>query len=88
LSAGVHGGAQRSEAQMGEALGFLEMLPALKDLAEHRLSMSYDVEADVLYVNFKELACADGGELGEDDVIVRKVGGEVIGYTVLRASHR
>jgi uncharacterized protein YuzE len=74
--------------KMSEALGFLGMLPALKGLAEHRLSMSYDVETDVLYINFNKLACADNGELGEDDVIVRKTGGDVIGYTILHASRR
>ena len=73
---------------MSPALDYLRMVPALKDLSEHQLWMSYDAEADVLYVNFKKPSKADDGELGEDDVIVRKENGQVIGYTILHASQR
>lgn len=48
---------------------------------------SYDAEADVLYVHFREGEATDS-ELTEDDVIVRYDGEEVIGLTILRASKR
>jgi uncharacterized protein YuzE len=50
--------------------------------------MSYDPEADVLYVNFKSPNAADDSELTDDDIIIRYSGDDIIGYTVLNASHR
>ena len=41
--------------------------------------MSYDAEADVLYVNFKKPSEATDSELTDDDVIIRYEGEEVIG---------
>ena len=73
---------------MGDALSCLQMVPVLKELAEHRLSMSYDVEADVLCVNFKASGLVAEGQLGEDDVMVRRDGGEVVGYSILHTSQR
>ena len=49
---------------------------------------SYDEEADVLYLNFKKPSHADDSELTQDDIIVRYEKGEVVGFTVLRASKR
>jgi uncharacterized protein YuzE len=50
--------------------------------------MSYDAEADVLYVNFKKPSCATDSALTDDDVIVCYEGEEVIGLTILHASQR
>jgi uncharacterized protein YuzE len=50
--------------------------------------MSYDAEADVLYVNFKKPSCATDSELTDDDVIIRYEGEEIIGLTILHASRR
>ena len=50
--------------------------------------MSYDAEADVLYVNFKKPSDATDSELTDDDVIIRYEGEEVIGLTILHASQR
>ena len=50
--------------------------------------MSYDTEADVLYVNFKKPSYATDSELTDDDVIIRYEGEEVIGLTILHASQR
>jgi uncharacterized protein YuzE len=50
--------------------------------------MSYDAEADVLYVNFKRPSDATDSELTDDDVIIRYEGEEVIGLTILHASQR
>jgi uncharacterized protein YuzE len=50
--------------------------------------MSYDAEADTLYVNYKKPSYGTDSELTDDDVIVRYEGEEVVGYTILHASQR
>ena len=50
--------------------------------------MSYDAEADVLYVNFKKPSYATDSEHTEDDVIIRYEDKEIIGLTILHASQR
>jgi uncharacterized protein YuzE len=67
---------------------YLRLLPSLKHTEQGSLWMSYDAEADVLYVNFKKPSCATDSELTDDDVIVRYEGEEVIGLTILHASQR
>ncbi len=65
---------------------YLELIPALKQAPENAVWISYDREADVLYVNFQRPAIADGGDEIAEDVIARTSGGEIIGYTILNAS--
>jgi uncharacterized protein YuzE len=67
---------------------YLRLLPSLKQTEQGSLWMSYDAEADVLYVNFKKPSEATDGELTDDDVIIRYEGEEVIGLTILHASQR
>lgn len=67
---------------------YLRLLPSLKQTEQGSLWMSYDAEADVLYVNFKKPSEATDSELTDDDVIIRYEGEEVIGYTILHASQR
>jgi uncharacterized protein YuzE len=67
---------------------YLRLLPALQQTAQGSLWMSYDAEADVLYVNFKKPSEATDSELTDDDVIIRYEGEEVIGCTILHASQR
>jgi uncharacterized protein YuzE len=67
---------------------YLRLLPSLKQAARGSLWMSYDAEADVLYVNFKKPSYATDSELTDDDVIIRYEGEEVIGLTILHASQR
>ena len=50
--------------------------------------ISYDDEADVLYVNFKKPSHADDSELTDDDVIIRYEGEQVVGMTILNVSLR
>lgn len=50
--------------------------------------LSYDAEADVLYINFKKPSRATDSELTDDDLIIRYEGEEVVGVTVLHASQR
>ena len=52
------------------------------------LWLSYDQEADTLYVNFKKPSHATDSELTDEDVIVRYEGDAVIGLTILHASQR
>jgi uncharacterized protein YuzE len=67
---------------------YLRLLPSLKQTEQGSLWMSYDAEADVLYVNFKKPSCATDSALTDDDVIVCYEGEEVIGLTILHASQR
>ncbi len=67
---------------------FLALLPALRDVPGGALWSSYDREADVLYVNFRNPSEADDAELTDDDIIVRYAGEEVVGLTILHAGSR
>lgn len=67
---------------------YLRLLPAVRQTTRGYLWLSYDAEADVLYVNFKKPSHATDSELTDDDIIVRYEGDEIIGLTILHASHR
>ncbi len=67
---------------------YLRILPEINQSPEHNIWLSYDAEADVLYINFKKPSLADDSELTDDDVIVRYEHDEIVGYTVLHASKR
>jgi uncharacterized protein YuzE len=71
-----------------EIQDYLKLLPKLKESRERLVWMSYDAEADALYVNYKKPSHATDSELTDDDVIVRYEGEEVVGYTILHASQR
>ncbi len=60
----------------------------MKGSPQRVLWLSYDQEADTLYVNFKKPSHATDSDLTDDDVIVRYEGEEVIGLTILHASKR
>jgi uncharacterized protein YuzE len=67
---------------------YLRLRPAVRQTGQGYLWMSYDAEADVLYVNFKKPSCATDSELTDDGVIIRYEGEEIIGLTILHASQR
>ncbi len=67
---------------------YLRLIPAVKQTPAGTLWLSYDEEADVLYINFKKPSYATDSELTDDDVIIRYEGDKVVGYTVLHASQR
>ena len=67
---------------------FLKIMPAVRMSPQKYLWSSYDAEADVLYINFKQGNHATDSEMTDDDVIVRYKNEEVIGLTVLHASRR
>lgn len=67
---------------------YLKLIPAVNRSPQHAVWLTYDEEADTLYVNFKKPSYATDSELTDEDVIVRYEGQAVIGFTVLHASKR
>lgn len=67
---------------------YVKLLPAVKQSPQGVVWLTYDQEADVLYINFKKPSQATDSELTEDDVIVRYEENEIIGLTVLHAGKR
>ena len=67
---------------------YLDLIPTVKKSPRRVIWLSYDEEADVLYINFKKPSRATDSEIMEDDVIVRYEGDEIIGITVLHAGQR
>lgn len=67
---------------------YLKLIPAVSRSPQHAVWLTYDAEADLLYVNFKKPSHATDSELTDDDVIIRYEGEEIIGFTVLHASKR
>lgn len=68
---------------------YLTLLPKVKAAPQGNVWLSYDAEADVLYINFQQPSLAIDSELTDEDIIVRyDENEEVIGYTILRASQR
>ncbi len=66
----------------------LPLVPQLLEIPHRRIWVTYDEEADVLYINFKKPSHADDSELTDDDVIIRYEQGQVVGLTILNASKR
>ena len=67
---------------------YLKLIPAVNQSPQHAVWLSYDKDADTLYVNFKKPSYATESELTDEDVIIRYEGETVIGFTVLHASKR
>jgi len=67
---------------------YLELIPEVKESPHRSLWLSYDQEADTLYVNFRRPSHATDSDVTDDDVIVRYNGDEVVGLTILHASRR
>lgn len=67
---------------------YIKLVPAVKRSPRGNVWLSYDKDADGLYVNFKRPSYATDSEWTEDDVIVRYEGDSVIGLTILHASQR
>ncbi len=69
---------------------YVKMASGIKSLPKRDFYLSYDVEADVAYINFYNPAKpADDSELTDDDVIVRyDQQQEIIGLTILHVSSR
>ena len=67
---------------------YINLIPSIKQIPEHALWISYDSDADTLYINFKKPSLATDSEMTDDDIIVRYDGELVIGMTGLHASKR
>jgi uncharacterized protein YuzE len=67
---------------------FLGLIPVLKKSPQRTVWLSYDQEADTLYVNFKKPSYATDSNLTDEDVIVRYEGDTIVGLTILHASQR
>ena len=67
---------------------YLKLIPVVNRAPRHSVWMTYDAEADTLYVNFKKPGYATNAELTHNDVIVRYENNEVIGFTVLHVGKR
>jgi uncharacterized protein YuzE len=50
--------------------------------------LDYDEEADVLYVHFADEVNSTHSEMGEDGIIFDYKGQDLVGVTILEASHR
>jgi uncharacterized protein YuzE len=66
----------------------LTFVPQVLQLNQKNIWLSYDEEADVLYVNFKKPNRADDSELLDNDVLVRYEGEEIVGMTIMNASKK
>jgi len=64
----------------------MSLVPQVLKFQPANMWLSYDEEADVLYLNFKKPSHADDSELLDNDVIVRYEKEEIIGLTVMNAS--
>jgi uncharacterized protein YuzE len=69
---------------------YLSLAATVKQLPKRDFYLSYDVDADVLYINFFNPAKpADDTKMTDNDVLVRyDEHQQVIGLTILQASHR
>jgi uncharacterized protein YuzE len=68
--------------------GLLSFVPRVLQLHQKNIWLSYDEEADVLYLNFKKPSHADDSEILDNDVIVRYEKNEVVGMTIMNASKK
>ena len=64
----------------------MSLVPQVLKFQQTNIWLSYDEEADVLYLNFKKPSHADDSELLDNDVIVRYENEEIVGLTVMNAS--
>lgn len=66
----------------------MTFVPQVLQLRQNNIWLSYDEEADVLYLNFKKPSHADDSELLDNDIIVRYEKDEIVGMTVMNASKK
>jgi len=73
---------------LADAREYLKLVPAARLSPKGYMWVSYDEEADVVYVNFKKPSRATDSEMTDDDIIVRYENDDVIGLTILHANSR
>jgi len=52
------------------------------------VNLNYDVEGDVLYINFGQPQEADNAEITDEGVVIRLREGKIVGFTVLNAKEK
>jgi uncharacterized protein YuzE len=67
---------------------YLRLVPAVKQSPQGFVWMSYDQQADTLYINFRKPSFATDSEITDDDIIIRYDEDQIIGLTILHASVR
>jgi len=67
---------------------YLKLLPVVQQPPQGYIWLSYDQQADTMYINFKKPGFATDSELTDDDIIIRYEGDEIIGLTILHVSKR
>ncbi len=76
-------------ADIPDVSAYLRVLPEVNRAPESSVWLTYDRDADVMYVNFRRPSIAADSELTDDDIIIRyddKT--EIIGFTILHAAQR
>ena len=81
-------GGEKAAMAVADIGKFLELIPEVKQSPQSTVWLSYDQDADTLYVNYKKPGHATDSDLTDEDVIVRYEGDQVIGLTILHASQR
>jgi uncharacterized protein YuzE len=77
------------EALVEKSVGhLLKAVSHLVQLPKHRMWLDYDEKADVLYVHFVDKPSSTHSEMREDGVIFDYKGKDLVGVTILEASHR
>jgi len=66
----------------------LAMASDMLKLPTQHVWLDYDEEADVLYVSFRKPQRATKTIEMDDDILMRKDGGKIVGLTILNASAR
>jgi uncharacterized protein YuzE len=70
-------------------LGYLlKAVTNLIKLPATRLWVDYDAEADVLYIHFEEKPSSTHSEMRDDGILLDYRNEQLVGLTVLEASHR
>ncbi len=54
---------------------------------EKSLSFDYDQGADVLYISFRKSQQATDTEIINDDILLRRRNGDIVGITIMHASN-
>ncbi len=76
-------------AEIPDLRAYLRVLPEVQRTPQASVWLTYDREADVMYVNFRKPSVADDSELTDDDIIIRyDEDEEVVGFTILHAGQR
>ncbi len=67
---------------------FTQLVATVRRTPHQYLWPSYDAEAEVLYISFKNPSRATDSELTNDGIIIRYKDDEIIGLTILHATQR